>query len=83
MLIYQEKDALRNCSWTAIFQDLQSNHMGPGLFQFALPIVIQPEQCAFVGKEQNIRIVLWPRHVALNSSKNIFACLHVLNYNVW
>lgn len=64
--------------------------MGLGLFQFALLSVIQLEQCAFVGKEQNIQIVLWLRRAAFSSSKNNFCMFEcapkfklIISLNIW
>lgn len=62
----QGKHAPRDCTWTAIIHQHQSNHMGDGLSQFALLIVTQQEQCASAEREQNIQIVLWLRHVGFN-----------------
>lgn len=79
LLIKQGKDALRDYSWNAIILDHQSNHMGHGLSQYALPIVIQQGQCASVDKAQNILIVLLQRHVGFNWSKD--SQVSNLNFN--
>ncbi|KAI7993049.1 Protein SHOOT GRAVITROPISM 6 [Camellia lanceoleosa] len=50
----QGKGALKDCNWTAIFQDQRSNHMGVGSFQNALLIVTQQEQCVSVAKLEGI-----------------------------
>ncbi|KAF5945984.1 hypothetical protein HYC85_016212 [Camellia sinensis] len=60
------KGALKDCNWTAIFQDQRSNHMGVGSFQYALLIVTQQEQCVSVAKVLNTQTVVLLRHVGLN-----------------
>ncbi|GMP61253.1 hypothetical protein CsSME_00023789 [Camellia sinensis var. sinensis] len=62
----QGKGALKDCNWTAIFQDQRSNHMGIGSFQYALLIVTQQEQCVSVAKVLITQTVLLLRHVGLN-----------------
>ncbi|GMP61065.1 hypothetical protein CsSME_00023676 [Camellia sinensis var. sinensis] len=62
----QGKGALKDCNWTAIFQDQRSNHMGVGSIQYALLIVTQQEQCVSVAKVLNTQTVVLLRHAGLN-----------------
>ncbi|KAL6958933.1 adenylosuccinate synthase [Sarracenia purpurea var. burkii] len=64
--VVEGKGALKDCTWTAIFQDPRTNHMGVGSSQYALPIVTQQEQCVSVAKALNTQTALLLRHVVLN-----------------
>jgi hypothetical protein len=66
VLMFQGKDALRDYTWNVTTLNHQSYHMGDGWCPFALLIVTQREQCAFVEKVQNIQIVLQQRLVGFN-----------------